>query len=275
MIASEGVFDMNNRLRNPLICVLVQALFWPLITVPAADLLAGPKDPSSRAIENWWERLQAADAQLQQGKWKKGQRKVESVFDDMEKKLIASEHTDMILGTASYLRALAHAGMGKIRDARWDYDTAVHLRPELDEADLAPYGKAGEALAAWRDMKPEIQLSAMIPFPMSAKATDASANGREGLTKPRKIRAPRPEFPFAQRVGCNEGLVVLSGIIDTGGFVKLPKVLQAANPMLAFAALEAVREWRFDPATLDGKWVNVAYNLSVNFRQPHCPESDG
>lgn len=30
-------------------------------------------------------------------------------------------------------------------------------------------------------------------------------------------------------------------------------------------ALEAVREWKFEPATLDGEPVAVYYNLTINF----------
>jgi protein TonB len=32
------------------------------------------------------------------------------------------------------------------------------------------------------------------------------------------------------------------------------------------AAVEAVRTWRFRPATLNGRPVDVYYNLTVNFR---------
>jgi protein TonB len=31
------------------------------------------------------------------------------------------------------------------------------------------------------------------------------------------------------------------------------------------AALEAIRRWRFEPATLDGKPLATGYNLTMNF----------
>ena len=58
---------------------------------------------------------------------------------------------------------------------------------------------------------------------------------------------------------------MLQMVIDVNGQVRESTVLQSARSDLDLAALEAVRKWRFEPATLDGKPVPVYYNLTINF----------
>jgi len=63
-----------------------------------------------------------------------------------------------------------------------------------------------------------------------------------------------------------EGLVVLQAVIDERGNVTELKVLRSLPMGLEPAALDAVRQWRFKPATLQGQAVKVYFNLTVNFK---------
>jgi hypothetical protein len=40
--------------------------------------------------------------------------------------------------------------------------------------------------------------------------------------------------------------------------------------VLSLSTLEAVRRWRFEPATLDGFPVKALYSLTVNYAVPVC-----
>ena len=59
--------------------------------------------------------------------------------------------------------------------------------------------------------------------------------------------------------------MVLDAVIDAEGRVASVKVLRGLPLGLTEAAQEAVREWRFEPATLHGAPVAVEFVLAVRF----------
>jgi TonB family protein len=60
--------------------------------------------------------------------------------------------------------------------------------------------------------------------------------------------------------------VIVETIIDTQGQVRSIKVLKGEPMALTESAVNAVRQWTFSPATLDGAPVPVCYVLTVNFQ---------
>ena len=56
-------------------------------------------------------------------------------------------------------------------------------------------------------------------------------------------------------------------MIGKDGSVKDATVLKGLPEGLSEAAMNAVRQWRFRPGTLNGEPVDVIFNLTVNFRQ--------
>lgn len=97
--------------------------------------------------------------------------------------------------------------------------------------------------------------------------SDPSGAVRVGgnVRPPRKIHDVRPAVPDeATRTGIH-GIVILEITIDVDGTVKDARVLRSI-PMLDAAALEAVRLWRYDPTTVDGKAMPVILTVSVNFQ---------
>jgi protein TonB len=61
-------------------------------------------------------------------------------------------------------------------------------------------------------------------------------------------------------------VVIVEAIIDKNGNVTNVRVLKPLPMGLDQAAVDAVENWKFKPATLNGKPVDVFYNLTVNFR---------
>ena len=59
--------------------------------------------------------------------------------------------------------------------------------------------------------------------------------------------------------------MVLQATIDKNGDVTDTKVLKPLPMGLAEAAVSAVEQWKFRPATLNGRPVAVYYNLTVTF----------
>lgn len=66
------------------------------------------------------------------------------------------------------------------------------------------------------------------------------------------VAGPRPE-----------GITVLEVIIDRNGDVCAAKVLRGLTPEFDRTALEAVRQWKFEPARLRGEPVQFAFNVSI------------
>jgi periplasmic protein TonB len=60
-------------------------------------------------------------------------------------------------------------------------------------------------------------------------------------------------------------VIVEAAISDTGK-VENVGVIKSVAPGLDMAAAAAVRDWKFRPATRNGKPVPVLYNLTVNFK---------
>lgn len=85
-----------------------------------------------------------------------------------------------------------------------------------------------------------------------------------GMAAPRKIRDVMPMYPAMARTARVQGVVILEAVIDSSGRVESARVLRSIS-LLDDAALEAVRQWRFDPARLNGQPIPVVMTVTVNF----------
>ncbi len=78
------------------------------------------------------------------------------------------------------------------------------------------------------------------------------------------VHRVQPEYPvIAQKIRLS-GTVVLRAVIGTDGEVHEIEIL-SGNPILAVAARDAVRQWRYRPTLLNGQAVEVETQITVNF----------
>jgi TonB family protein len=82
----------------------------------------------------------------------------------------------------------------------------------------------------------------------------------------RAIQAPKPIYPASAESAGIAGTVLLRAVISADGGILGLTVLSSPDPMLADAAMEAVRQWRYLPTLLNGQPVEVVTTISVNFR---------
>jgi protein TonB len=76
---------------------------------------------------------------------------------------------------------------------------------------------------------------------------------------------PQPRYPAISRRNGEQGLVVVEVLIDANGRARDTRVLQdPGHPRLVRAVLEAVRQARFRPATLDG--TPIAQRVRIPYR---------
>ncbi len=90
----------------------------------------------------------------------------------------------------------------------------------------------------------------------------------QDIEPPAKVFAPNPVYPKAALAARLQGMVVLECLIGRDGRVADVEVLRPAPLGLTEAAVEAVRQWRFEPSTVDEAPVEVLYILTVRFTLP-------
>jgi len=78
------------------------------------------------------------------------------------------------------------------------------------------------------------------------------------------IRKVQPTYPGLARSARIQGAVLLQAIISKDGSIENLRLL-SGHPMLAPAAIEAVKQWRYRPYILNNEPVEVETQITVNF----------
>ena len=77
----------------------------------------------------------------------------------------------------------------------------------------------------------------------------------------RKVEPKYPPLAIAARI---QGPVVLDAVISKAGTMENLRLV-SGHPMLAGAAIDAVRQWRYRPYILNGDRIEVETEITVNF----------
>ena len=248
---------MKKRLAS---CLLAATL--------ASGVVAAAPTPPHRSVYKpalvlqWKDRLHVANERLQQADWKQGRDIADAVLREMRDRIVSGEASGDMLAVPLLFRAIGEAGLNDAEAAAWDFGTAQSLYPDYERVDLKAYGAAGALLDRFRYQNGE------PPDPTGLPPTDGTTERQ--VKPPRKVRGNSPEYPLAKAEACVQHAVVVSTIINEQGRTESPGLPAAADPVLALAALDAVRTWRFEPARVDGKPVAVTFLLTVNFKVRQC-----
>jgi protein TonB len=142
-----------------------------------------------------------------------------------------------------------------------DPEPIVEPRPDLP---LEPFPEEGEFLVG-------------DPAPPSAYDHGAAGSSGRGpvlagvgnVTNPVRIDESyvRPCYPEMARASRVEGQVILKAVILRDGSVTEPQVMRCCPPGFGFAeaAIAAIEQWRYRPATQDGKPVACYFTIVVDF----------
>lgn len=152
---------------------------------------------------------------------------------------------------------------GLIDAAEVTFTTARQLNPEAVEPcrQLAQF-YARLSLAIQRQQR-QLEPRKPPPAPGQPDEDGVYTIGR-GMPPPKKVEDVRPVFPEAAQAAGLTGVVIAEIVVDETGQVANAHLLQQI-PLLEEAALAAVRQWRFDPAIVDGRPVPVRMTITVNF----------
>jgi len=92
----------------------------------------------------------------------------------------------------------------------------------------------------------------------------ATATGQDrGAVQTKKVDPVYPETLFKTE---RQGNVLLAGRIDAKGQIGDLRVVATSNNAFVKPAIEAVEQWRFKPATKNGKPIEIFANVGVRFR---------
>ncbi len=126
-----------------------------------------------------------------------------------------------------------------------------------------------EPIREYLEVQPEIELPSdvIFEFPEGPPSSDPVGPVPVGgdVTKPVKIYHPSPGYTEVARRAGIEGYVLIQAVVDKHGDVVDAKILKGLPLGLDQEALRAVRTWKFEPATLNGKPVDVYFSLNVSF----------
>lgn len=87
-----------------------------------------------------------------------------------------------------------------------------------------------------------------------------------GISAPQAISTPDPEYTEEARNAKTQGTCILWMIVDDHGNPRDIRVVRGLGHGLDAKAIEAVKQWRFQPAEKDGHPVNVQISVEVGFR---------
>jgi TonB family protein len=163
-----------------------------------------------------------------------------------------------------------------------DHDAIPH-DPNLVHVHAPPSAPAVVAAAA-----PAVTASDALPtFTIAIGATGADSFGNvaaaataapEAASPPpvfaeqrvdtpaRLVRGLAPSYPAGARANGVEGDVGLELVVDDDGIVESARVVRSVGQGLDQSALQAIRQFRFAPATKDGHPVHVRMGWSMQFR---------
>lgn len=92
---------------------------------------------------------------------------------------------------------------------------------------------------------------------------DEAFNMAEIDQKPRVLYQAAPNYPST--VHGVQGTVTLIFVVDESGRVLNPRVEKTTHPDFEKPALDAIRQWRFEPATKGGKKVAAKMRIPIRF----------
>jgi TonB family protein len=160
---------------------------------------------------------------------------------------------------------------------------ALDAEPGTKKPNSAPIVVKSNA-AGSKTQTPAEESAPQLPSPIAdASANDSNLSGlmsvspslpkpslatikiSQGVSQGLLIKKVQPKYPQAALAVHAQGAVQIEATINKEGSVTNLRVL-SGDAVLARAALEAVRQWRYKPYYLDGSPVEIETQITVNFK---------
>ena len=239
----------RNRCRRPLsrraaiaVAATVVAVLLPLSAIHAqgavGTLVGTVSDPSGARVPQCRVTATGLDGNNQETA-------VSDAAGEYRFVSIPSGHYTLEFGAPGFARAKTQAMLDAGATARVD----AHLEIGTVSENVVIRGQRPSAAAAPR--------TAATPRPMRIGGM---------VTQVKLIHQTHPVYPpDLQQLGV-EGTVVMSAIISKTGTVLHPTIRNTVDPRFAAAAMEAVQQWVYQPALLNGEPVETITTITLEFQ---------
>ena len=134
-----------------------------------------------------------------------------------------------------------------------------------------PIIKHGKPTSAPSESEPSIDVSSSNAAPLGSLSTPHRSEPAApipigGDVKPAKLlKSVQPIYPQMARTQHVSGNVQIDALIDADGNVSAMKVL-SGPALLRDAALQSLKQWKYQPAELDGKPTSMHLTVVLQFR---------
>ena len=150
----------------------------------------------------------------------------------------------------------ARKSLGKVRLAKPKVSHSVNSQTN---GEMAPSLDSGNE-ASSEDQNP---LSANLANSSNQPAAPVAVGGE--VTPARMISSVPPVYPALAKTQHISGDVRVDALIDATGRVTTMKVISGPS-LLHQAAMDALRQWKYQPASLDGKPASMHLTVTIQFR---------
>ena len=177
----------------------------------------------------------------------------------------ASEYAADSLKAAQDAQAAVDVEL-KAQEGKWfkSYDRTRELAGEAKAAGDKAAADAVAGKAAAEAVAAKAKADAAAASAARAKAQKEAVHVGGQVKAPNKIKDVKPVYPAIAKSANVVGTVTIEATVGPDGKVIDAKVVRSI-PMLDQAALDAVRQWEYTPALLNGKPVPVVINVTINF----------
>ena len=160
---------------------------------------------------------------------------------------------------------------------------ALDTEPETNKPDSSPL-RVKSSVAGTKTKAHAEESAPQVPSPLAvSSAGDNPLSGlmsaspnlptpslatlkiSQGVSQGLLIKRVQPKYPPAALATHTQGAVQIEATINKEGNVTNLRVL-SGHPVLAKAALDAVRQWRYKPYYLDSQPVEIETQITVNFK---------
>jgi TonB family protein len=274
ILSKERIMETN--LKKSTIAVMVVSAFLLLAAVAGSRLIFASDKPAA-TIERVDEALPGLPTQGQQNQEEKQKpekkdikppkliKKVEPVYPDEAKKA-GIEGTVTVEATTD--------NRGRVQEVK-----VLSSVPELDQAAI-------DAVKQWVyepmviDGKPHgVTFTITCRFSLDnekmGKSFEGGVTGTDqrpavramgDILPPKLIKIVKPVYPEIAKQAQVEGVVILEATTDIYGRVINTKILRSI-PLLDQAAIDAVRQWIYEPMIIDGKPRGVIFTVTCTFER--------
>lgn len=172
-------------------------------------------------------------------------------------------------GAPSSPEALRSVGEAMVDSAaaalsQWQYDAPADGPVSFNIAFNFQPGAETTAMQDSRSFSPGTVINLPPPsapaWPAAAGAVRVGGNVRA----PTQVRRVNPVYPPEARDARIQGVVIMEAIIGEDGRVRDTRVLRSI-PALDAAALDAVRQWEYQPTLMNGAPVPIVMTVTVQF----------